>query len=108
MDIYCRFCGEPWDHDELHDMSDWIEQDITYKQAAKRFRELGCNAWKPDTGLLRERAGLPAKPKHCTLEPIEPAHIMQGIGIMQDLSPYLDEWGSPDDIECMYEFAETL
>jgi len=96
MDIYCRFCGEPWDHDELHDMSDWIEQDITYKQAAKRFRELGCNAWEPDSN------------ERCTHEPIEPAHIMEGIRIMQDMSPYPDEWGSPDDIECMYEFAEEL
>ena len=20
MDIHCKYCGEPWDHDELHDM----------------------------------------------------------------------------------------
>ena len=96
MDIYCRFCGEPCDLGELEDMGEWIEQDITYKQAAKRFRKLGCNAFKIDSN------------EPCAEEPIEPAHIMQGIGIMQDMSPYPEEWGSPDDIECMYEFAETL
>ena len=42
MDIHCRYCGEPWDHDELHDMESWTGHDMSYRQAAKRFKELGC------------------------------------------------------------------
>ena len=30
MDIHCRYCGEPWDHDELHDM-----EDACYKDAGQ-------------------------------------------------------------------------
>ena len=33
MDIHCRYCGEAWDHDELHDM-----YKHTYKQATVAFR----------------------------------------------------------------------
>ena len=31
MDIHCRFCGEPWDHEELHDQISPIkEEPISY------------------------------------------------------------------------------
>jgi len=33
MDIHCRYCGEPWDHDELHEI-----EGHTYKQAAVACR----------------------------------------------------------------------
>ena len=48
MDIYCKFCGEPWDFDCLHEMADF-DTDIgplTYKQAGVRFRRLGCGAFE--------------------------------------------------------------
>jgi len=48
MDMHCRFCGEPWDHDCLHEMGDF-DTDIgplTYKQAGNRFRKLGCGAFE--------------------------------------------------------------
>ena len=43
MDIHCKFCGEPMDHDALHDAFDW-ERDtpISYKDAARRFAKYGC------------------------------------------------------------------
>ena len=40
MDIHCRYCGEPWDHDELHEI-----EGHTYKQAAVAFRSYGCGAF---------------------------------------------------------------
>lgn len=37
MDIHCRFCGEPWDHDTLHEFDD-------YPRRSELFRKLGCPA----------------------------------------------------------------
>ena len=108
MNIHCRHCGEPWDHDELHEMKGWTGHDMSYRQAAKRFKELGCNAFKPDTGRLRERAGLPAKPKHCTLAPIYDRDMMFNIAMVQDMSDYPEEWNSPEDIEFMLEMATEM
>lgn len=39
MDIYCPRCGEPLDMDELHDV-----EGMTYRQASRDFRALGCEA----------------------------------------------------------------
>ena len=43
MDIHCKFCGEPWDHDELHDMLTPESlskngQPLPYKEAAALFQ----------------------------------------------------------------------
>lgn len=95
MDIHCRHCGEPWDHDELHEIEGWTGEDMTYKQAVKRFKELGCNAFKPDSG-------------RCTLEPIYDRDMMFNIAMVQDMSDYPDEWESPDEIEFMLEIAEEM
>jgi|TARA_B100001245_G_scaffold228922_1_gene206734 hypothetical protein len=46
MDIYCRFCGEPWDHDSLHEMGEWIDKEITYQEAGRQFSALGCGAFE--------------------------------------------------------------
>ena len=40
MDMYCRKCGEPWDHDELHEVA--AEQEITYERARDAFLSNGC------------------------------------------------------------------
>ena len=45
MDIYCPKCGEPWDHDELHDIPG-----VTYAQASKRFRRVGCEVFDTKHG----------------------------------------------------------
>lgn len=108
MDIHCRHCGEPWDHDELHDMEGWTGDAMTYKQASQRFKELGCNAFKPDTGTLRERAGLEPKPKHCTHSPVYPRQMLELIAVSQDMSDYPDEWESPEDIAFMLEVADEM
>ena len=39
MDIHCRYCGEPWDHDTLHEFDD-------YPRRSELFRKLGCPALK--------------------------------------------------------------
>lgn len=108
MDLHCRHCGEPWDHDELHYLGEYTGEDMSYKQAVKRFLALGCKAFNPDSGKLRERAGLAPKPEHCTRSPIYPPEMMDMIRQSQDMSPYPDEWMGPDDIECMLELAEDI
>ena len=40
MDILCPVCAEPYDHDELHEIASELE--ITYNEASKRFRTVGC------------------------------------------------------------------
>lgn len=92
MDIHCRYCGEPWDHDELHDM-----KGHTYKQAAVAFRSYGCGAFN----TLRGQSV-------CKHSPIYPAEMLELIGQSQDMSPYPDEWNSPDDIECMIDMARMF
>jgi len=108
MDIYCRYCGEPWDHDELHEMESHTGEAISYLKAAERFKALGCNAFSPDTGRLREIAGLSSKPKHCTVAPILPDEMLRYIAELQDISPYPEEWPSPDDSGCMLEIVEEM
>ena len=108
MDIYCKHCGEPWDNDSLHDIEHCTGEDMPYLQAAARFRELGCKAFKPNMGRLRERAGLPSKPKHCTKAPILPDEMLRYVADSQNMSDYPDEWHSPEDIEFMLEVAEEM
>lgn len=59
MDIRCPWCGEPWDHDSLHDMPagspfktpyDRVaNRNPGYERASAAFREYGCgffdHAW---------------------------------------------------------------
>lgn len=92
MDIHCRHCGEPWDHDELHDM-----YKHTYTEAARAFKEFGCGAFKILSGQRR-----------CDNEPIYPPEMLELIAVSQDLSPYPDEWESPEDIEFMLELADDM
>jgi hypothetical protein len=42
VDIMCPVCGEPWDHDTLHEAAD--EQETSYADVARRFRSEGCAA----------------------------------------------------------------
>jgi hypothetical protein len=44
MDILCPKCGEPWDHDCLHDEVEARGLDATYDQIAGEFRRRGCAA----------------------------------------------------------------
>ena len=108
MDIHCRYCGEPWEHDSLHNMGERIGMDLEYFPAAERFKALGCKAFRPDTGRLREIAGLPSKPKHCTRASILPADMLRHIADSQDMSAYPEEWADPVDIGYMLEIAEEM
>jgi len=78
MDMLCRHCGEPWDHDELHNGYG------PYKVMGERFRKLGCNAFDTDNNEPCDRG------------------VVNGGGVlrqalartiaMQELSPYPEEW----------------
>jgi hypothetical protein len=92
MDIHCRHCGEPWDHDELHDM-----HEHTYKEAAVAFLKYGCGAFH-----------VIGTQSVCRHSPIYPSEMLELIGQSQDMSPYPDEWSSPDEIEMMLEVAEDI
>jgi hypothetical protein len=89
MDIHCRHCGEPWDHDELHEI-----EGHTYKQAAGAFKKYGCGAF-----VVKET---------CRNEPIYPPEMLELIAVSQDMSPYPDEWESPEDIAFMLELADGM
>tara|TARA_R110000751_G_scaffold24481_1_gene67351 strand:+ start:568 stop:816 length:249 start_codon:yes stop_codon:yes gene_type:complete len=80
MDMYCKFCGEPWDHDCLHDMGDFDTNisSLTYKQAGDRFRKLGCGAFKNGNN----------KCQHSMVDP-DNAAISEANMIMSD---YPEEW----------------
>lgn len=52
MDIRCPFCGEPWDHDSLHDMPPGsaykssydrvTDRNPGYERASAAFQTYGC------------------------------------------------------------------
>jgi|TARA_R100001480_G_scaffold73795_1_gene84477 hypothetical protein len=55
LDIHCKYCGEPWDHAELHDMPTPESlskngQPLPYKEAAALFSKLGCGAFQTNFG----------------------------------------------------------
>jgi len=85
MDIHCRYCGEPWDHDTLHEFGD-------YKKRAKLFAKLGCNA------LMDEGE----RENPCNLSPVDP-NIAMASGVLQDDSPYPDDWLGASDLLCTME-----
>lgn len=77
MDISCKYCGEPWDHDELH-YGYLNGQSVPYKEMSQKFKKLGCNAFEDkdtpcDRGVVDEQAALHA-------------------GVAQDLFSYPEEW----------------
>ena len=88
MDIYCRFCAEPWEHDTLYEFND-------YPRRAKLFAQYGCNALMDD-GERREPCSAP-----CIDE-----RVAEASAFLQDDSPYPDEWcGVYDILEMMEELA---
>ena len=83
MDIHCRFCGEPWDHDELHDQYSPIkEEPISYDIMVKYFKKYGCGAWT-DFGR--------GKRKVCNQGTVDSEKAWKS-AVLQDLSPYPDDW----------------
>jgi|TARA_Y100000296_G_scaffold70698_1_gene85543 hypothetical protein len=88
MDIHCRFCGEPWDHEELHDQykpvrgAKYMEELIPYDTMVKYFKKYGCGAWLdyPNT-----------KRKVCNQGTVDSEKAWKS-AVLQDLSPYPDDW----------------
>ena len=77
MDIICRYCGEPSDHDELH------EQDYSYEVMSKNFRLFGCGIFDHVyTG----------RPLVKCQYPVKNWNLAQLSGVMQGLTPYAEEW----------------
>jgi len=68
VDILCRYCGEPWDLAELHDMpaADWEAR--PFLQASRRFVILGCTAWD-----------LEDDPDPCAREPLYSRAQLEGL-----------------------------
>lgn len=54
MDVYCKFCREPWDNDTIHEEAAEREQQreprTTYAEVAADFRQYGCGAFYTFTG----------------------------------------------------------
>jgi len=89
MDIFCRYCGEPWDHDTLHEFGD-------YKKRAKLFAQLGCNALMNEGELSHA----------CDLEPVN-SDVALASATLQDDSPFPDDWlGAEDLVYMMQELSQ--
>ena len=86
MDIFCRHCGEPWEHDTLHEFGD-------YNRRAKLFAKLGCNALMDD--------GETTTP--CRM-PVVDSEIAQASAVLQDDSPYPDDWLGAHDLVAMLDY----
>jgi hypothetical protein len=79
MDIYCPVCGEPWDHDSLHDVAGerygipfYLNEDDRrnyrrnpsynsddyqkfYQAVVKEFQTKGCKAIDPETSWCKPK-----------------------------------------------------
>jgi len=82
MDIICRYCGEPIDHEELHDTK------YDYKVMSNLFRIYGCGAFDHAWG---DRPLVP-----CNRYSIN-SNAAALSGAMQDISPYPEEWSQDFD-----------
>ena len=85
-DIHCRFCGEPWDQDELHEMAGHRDagmgpepKPIPYEQAAKQFKERGCAAFQDGSR------------RRCTA-PVVSEEFAEAAAITQEMFEYPEEW----------------
>jgi hypothetical protein len=75
MDIYCSICGEPWDHDSLHEFGD-------YQKRVKAFKVLGCGAFS-DENI--------ANCDPCNVDGGDNPRILRA-RILQQLSDCSDDW----------------
>lgn len=47
MDVYCKYCREPWDSYEFHDAAKCLRNEgieASYESLYRSFREFGCEA----------------------------------------------------------------
>jgi len=76
MDMNCRHCGEPLEHDALHDQYDINGEKLTYSEAGRRFKRFGC-------GIEDQTI--------CDF-PVCDSAAAAAAGFVQDLSDEPEEW----------------
>lgn len=76
MDLHCKHCGEPWDHDCLHEFDD-------YEKRCKLFAKLGCPALRDQDAKLSD--------DECQGNCIDPIKAAQSAAAII-LSEYSDDW----------------
>lgn len=81
FDIYCAHCGEPWEHDMLHDV-----EGMDYMQAAGAFQVQGCTVFQ----ILRQR--IQGKGSVCKAERVVSVDELAGINAAHEMSDYPEEW----------------
>jgi hypothetical protein len=82
-DIYCSYCGEPWDIGEMHDVPDTNVGTMSYGDAAAAFIKYGCGIWMD----RREGGAI----KACTA-PIVSEHAAQRAVRLHAISIHPEEW----------------
>ena len=81
FDLYCAHCGEPWEHDMLHDV-----EGMDYMQAAGAFQVQGCTVFQ----ILRQR--IQGKGSVCKAERVVSDDELAGINAAHEMSDYPEEW----------------
>ena len=84
MDIYCKFCQEPWDIYEFHDLAKTLfgaDTTANYQKAKDLFYKFGCAAFDQGwDGVM---------PTEATCQPVdetdEERQTRESIAMMQDL-----------------------
>jgi hypothetical protein len=89
FDLYCPHCGEPWEHDMLHDVID-----MKYMEAAEAFKVQGCTVFQ----ILRQR--IQGKGSICKAKPVVSPEELAGINAAHEISDYPEEWD--------YDMARTI
>lgn len=82
-DIYCSYCGEPWDIGEMHDVPDSAVGTMSYGDAAASFIKYGCGIW------IDRSEGQPIE--RCTA-PIVSEYSAQRAARLHRSSPHPEEW----------------
>jgi len=80
MDIHCNVCGEPWDHDMLHEFNDYEIRKVL-------FVKLGCGAFEDEDPNCCSKCA----PRENILQNKVKAAEAEAL---QTLSDHPDDWGS--------------
>tara|TARA_R110000823_G_scaffold39287_8_gene105110 strand:+ start:3598 stop:3915 length:318 start_codon:yes stop_codon:yes gene_type:complete len=81
FDLYCAHCGEPWEHDMLHEIPN-----LDYMDAAVSFKLMGCLVFQP----LRQK--IYGKGSVCKAERVVSDDELAGINAAHEMSEYPEEW----------------
>lgn len=81
-DIYCIHCGEPWDHDELH------QQVLPYERAGENFAQYGCGAMNLEPY---------EQPENCKREVFD-QEAADAMKVFVELSEHPGDWAADMDM----------